>query len=128
MFNEILVGKVFKAPKDVFESGEFIAVGQDSSPDYNASRKPWFLQVREYVIGVATGPWVAVTLDEFKKWNPNVSLTRIQRQTCSVGHGASEPCCGEVPICRLRDELGGSEEGLPESLAQLLDSRNGDIV
>ncbi len=72
---KLIVGQVFKAPVEVFESQQFIVVGQDTEYHYNPARRPWFLQVREYVNGEAVGPWVSVGYEEFKEWNPDVSLT-----------------------------------------------------
>ena len=76
---KLIIGKVFSAPTDVIESGTFIVVAQDPSFTYNPARKPWFLQVREYKDGVAFGPWISVGYEEFKKWNPDVSLTSQPR-------------------------------------------------
>lgn len=70
-----MLGRVYNAPKDVFESGLFIVVARDSVDDYNpASQRPWWLMVREYSNGAGAGPWVPVSREEFVKWNPNVVI------------------------------------------------------
>ena len=76
-----MIGKVYKCPKDVADSGQIIVVARDPCHNYNASRKPWFLQVREYKDGEALGTWIPVTLREFMKWNPDVIIPEQWRNS-----------------------------------------------
>ncbi len=87
-----MIGKIYEAPRDVIESGTFIIVAVDSDPFYNASRRPWFLQVRELRDGKKFGPWLPVTHKEFFEWNPDATVTKEQRLASGNSGRVTEPC------------------------------------